>query len=164
MLEWGAFWPISRMTLLNNNLWLSLPAERVSTPAKAAEGSYPPYNIELSPEDARGPEVLRITLAVAGFGHEDLDVLVEDGELRAPSATRPRRTISTAALPHESLSGPSRWPTASKFARPSCTRAFWPSSSNGQIERSASSRSESRRSVEFAFHLESQRLSTRNRS
>jgi HSP20 family molecular chaperone IbpA len=76
------------MTLLNNNLWLSLPAERVSTPAKAAEGSYPPYNIELSPEDARGPEVLRITRAVAGFGHEDLDVLVEDGELRIRGAKR----------------------------------------------------------------------------
>jgi len=41
---------------------------------KAADG-YPPYNIELS------GEALRITLAVAGFRLEDLEVSVEDGEL-----------------------------------------------------------------------------------
>ena len=76
------------MTLLDNNLWLSLSAERLGTPAKKAEGGYPPYNIELSPEDARGPEVLRITLAVAGFGREELDILVEDGELRIRGAKR----------------------------------------------------------------------------
>lgn len=69
------------MTLLDGNLWLSLSAERLGAPTKPAEGSYPPYDIELLPEGERGPEVLRITLAVAGFGRDDLDVLVKDGEL-----------------------------------------------------------------------------------
>lgn len=88
LMEGGAFWPISRMTLLDNNLWLTLSAERLGTLATAAEGGYPPYNIELSPQDAVGPEVLRITLAVAGFGHEELDVLVEDCELRIRGVKR----------------------------------------------------------------------------
>lgn len=41
----------------------------------SAEG-YPPYNIEQVGEDA-----LRITLAVAGFGMEDLSVAIEDNQL-----------------------------------------------------------------------------------
>src|SRR5262245_1657311 len=41
----------------------------------AAEG-YPPYNIEQT-----GEHRLRITLAVAGFGDEDLSVNVEDNQL-----------------------------------------------------------------------------------
>ena len=69
------------MTLLDGNPWLSLSVERLGAPAKATEGSYPPYNIELLPEGERGPEILRITLAVAGFGRDDLDVIVKDGEL-----------------------------------------------------------------------------------
>lgn len=69
------------MTLLDGNLWLSLSGGRAGAPTKPAEGGYPPYNIELLPEDDRGPEVLRITLAVAGFARDELDVTVEDGEL-----------------------------------------------------------------------------------
>jgi HSP20 family molecular chaperone IbpA len=76
------------MALLHGNLWLSVSAERFGTPAKATEGGYPPYNIELSPKDARGPELLRITLAVAGFGRDELDVIVEDGELMICGAKR----------------------------------------------------------------------------
>jgi HSP20 family molecular chaperone IbpA len=41
----------------------------------AAEG-YPPYNIEQT-----GEHRLRITLAVAGFGDDDLNVSVEDNQL-----------------------------------------------------------------------------------
>jgi len=72
---------MSRMTLMDGNLWLSLSAERLEAPAKGGEGGYPPYNIELLPETERGPEALRITLAVAGFALDELDVSVEDGEL-----------------------------------------------------------------------------------
>ncbi|HUU66852.1 MAG TPA: Hsp20 family protein [Methyloceanibacter sp.] len=72
---------MSRMAFLDGNLWLTLSGQRLDAPAKAAEGGYPPYNIELLPEDDRGPEALRITLAVAGFGLDELDVSVEDGEL-----------------------------------------------------------------------------------
>lgn len=48
---------------------------------KAAGNGYPPYNIERLPAtDDRG-DVLRITLAVAGFSSDELDVTVEDKEL-----------------------------------------------------------------------------------
>ena len=48
--------------------------------AKAADG-YPPYNIErMGREDGR-PERLRITLAVAGFAREELDVTIEESQL-----------------------------------------------------------------------------------
>ena len=47
---------------------------------KAADG-YPPYNIERLARDERDPERLRITLAVAGFTLDQLDVSVEDNQL-----------------------------------------------------------------------------------
>jgi HSP20 family molecular chaperone IbpA len=69
---------MSRMTLLDGNLWLSLSPQRAeSGAAKAGEAGYPPYNIELLGEG----EALRITLAVAGFRLEELEVSIEDGEL-----------------------------------------------------------------------------------
>ena len=48
--------------------------------AKAADG-YPPYNIERLARDDRNPERLRITLAVAGFTLDQLEVAVEEKEL-----------------------------------------------------------------------------------
>jgi HSP20 family molecular chaperone IbpA len=81
-----AFRRASRMALFDGNLWLTLSADRVGAPAKAADGGYPPYNIELLPEGHRGPEALRITLAVAGFALDELDVSVEDGELTVRGA------------------------------------------------------------------------------
>ncbi|MBM3527463.1 MAG: Hsp20 family protein [Alphaproteobacteria bacterium] len=48
--------------------------------AKAADG-YPPYNIERLAPDENNPERLRITLAVAGFTSEQLEVTVEEKEL-----------------------------------------------------------------------------------
>jgi HSP20 family molecular chaperone IbpA len=48
--------------------------------AKAADG-YPPYNIERLPRDADAPERLRITLAVAGFTRDQLDVTIEENQL-----------------------------------------------------------------------------------
>jgi HSP20 family molecular chaperone IbpA len=44
--------------------------------AKAAAESYPPYNVE-----DRGEGGLRITLAVAGFSPDQLEVTVEDRQL-----------------------------------------------------------------------------------
>ena len=43
---------------------------------KAAGDGYPPYNIEES-----GPDRLKITLAVAGFGREELGITVEENQL-----------------------------------------------------------------------------------
>jgi HSP20 family molecular chaperone IbpA len=48
--------------------------------AKAADG-YPPYNIERLARDAENPERLRITLAVAGFTRDQLEVTVEESQL-----------------------------------------------------------------------------------
>lgn len=47
---------------------------------KAADG-YPPYNIERVPRDRNCPERLRITLAIAGFTRDQLDVTVEENQL-----------------------------------------------------------------------------------
>lgn len=48
--------------------------------AKAADG-YPPYNIERIARSGSVPERLRITLAIAGFRREEVDVTVEENEL-----------------------------------------------------------------------------------
>jgi HSP20 family molecular chaperone IbpA len=48
--------------------------------AKGADG-YPPYNIERLARNGQSPERLRITLAVAGFTREQLDVTVEENQL-----------------------------------------------------------------------------------
>lgn len=48
--------------------------------AKGSDG-YPPYNIERLALDAHKPERLRITLAVAGFTRDQLDVTIEENQL-----------------------------------------------------------------------------------
>jgi HSP20 family molecular chaperone IbpA len=48
--------------------------------AKGADG-YPPYNIERLALDGQNPERLRITLAVAGFTRDQLDVSIEESQL-----------------------------------------------------------------------------------
>ena len=48
--------------------------------AKAADG-YPPYNIERLAREAQKPERLRITLAVAGFTRNQLEVTIEENQL-----------------------------------------------------------------------------------
>src|SRR3954470_14714782 len=52
--------------------------DRVS---KAANDGYPPYNIERLPRTESEPERLRITLAVAGFTRDQLDVMLEESQL-----------------------------------------------------------------------------------
>ena len=48
--------------------------------AKGADG-YPPYNIERIAREDGYPERLRITLAVAGFTRDQLDVSIEESQL-----------------------------------------------------------------------------------
>jgi len=69
---------MSRMPIFNSPLLLGFDHfERVlDRVAKASADGYPPYNIE-----QLGEEQLRITLAVAGFSMEDLDVAIEDNQL-----------------------------------------------------------------------------------
>ena len=73
---------MSRMTFLDTNVWLGLTAPRMpSSAGKTADGGYPSYNIELLADSEGAAEALRITLAVAGFGEDDLEVSLEGGEL-----------------------------------------------------------------------------------
>jgi HSP20 family molecular chaperone IbpA len=69
---------MSRMTILDGSLWLSLAAERDPRGAAKGGAGYPPYNIELMGD---GDTAVRITLAVAGFKPEELEVSVEEGAL-----------------------------------------------------------------------------------
>lgn len=52
--------------------------ERVT---RTASDGYPPYNIERIARAADSPERLRITLAVAGFTRDQLDVTLEESQL-----------------------------------------------------------------------------------
>ena len=49
--------------------------------AKTGGDGYPPYNIERLPRTEHAPERLRITLAVAGFGQDQLEVTLEESQL-----------------------------------------------------------------------------------
>ena len=49
--------------------------------AKAAGDGYPPYNIERLPRSESQPERLRITLAVAGFTQDQLEITLEENQL-----------------------------------------------------------------------------------
>lgn len=75
---------MSRMTPFTSPLLLGFDAmektlERI---AKGNDG-YPPYNIERLRADGEdgSPERLRITLAVAGFSEEELEVTTEENQL-----------------------------------------------------------------------------------
>lgn len=74
---------MSRLALLDGNLWLGLSAgeAQLLRTGKAAEGGYPPYNIEIVPARETSAEALRITIAVAGFKAEELEINVEHGQL-----------------------------------------------------------------------------------
>ena len=62
--------------------------------SKSAGDGYPPYNIERLANNGDNGDVLRITLAVAGFSDDELDVSVEENELviRGRQKDEPTRT------------------------------------------------------------------------
>lgn len=75
-----------RVSLLNSPLLLGFDEfertlERIS---KAPAEGYPPYNIERT-----GDESLRITLAVAGFEIDDLEIQLEDNQLTVRGRQQP---------------------------------------------------------------------------
>jgi len=49
--------------------------------SKAASDGYPPYNIERIAGNGAAPERLRITLAVAGFAQDQVEVTQEENQL-----------------------------------------------------------------------------------
>ncbi len=69
---------MTRVSLFNSPLLLGFDhIERVlDSVSKASADGYPPYNIEQLSETA-----LRITLAVAGFAEDEMEITVEDNQL-----------------------------------------------------------------------------------
>ncbi|MCX7325440.1 MAG: Hsp20 family protein [Hyphomicrobiales bacterium] len=49
--------------------------------AKTTSDGYPPYNIERMNRTENEPDRLRITLAVAGFTRDQLDITIEENQL-----------------------------------------------------------------------------------
>ncbi|MBI1385420.1 MAG: Hsp20 family protein [Rhizobiales bacterium] len=86
---------MSRMSILNSPLLLGFDdIERlVERVGKGADG-YPPYNIERLERREGRAERLRITLAVAGFTREQLEITLEDNQLliRGRQEDEPERT------------------------------------------------------------------------
>lgn len=69
---------MSRMSVFNSPLLLGFEhfERMLDRASKTSAEGYPPYNIEQN-----GENILRITLAVAGFSMDDLNVAVEDNQL-----------------------------------------------------------------------------------
>jgi HSP20 family molecular chaperone IbpA len=74
---------MSRLSLLSNPLLLGFDEiERlIDRASKGAGDGYPPYNVERIAAANGAGELLRITLAVAGFTREDLEITLEDSQL-----------------------------------------------------------------------------------
>ena len=75
---------MTRVTPFASPLLLGFDAmEKTLERLSKINDGYPPYNIErLRPDSVTGePDRLRITLAVAGFAEEDLDVTTEENQL-----------------------------------------------------------------------------------
>jgi len=73
---------MSRMTTFSSPLLLGFESmeKTLERLAKSADG-YPPYNIERIRGQEGSGDRLRITLAVAGFSEDELDVSVEENQL-----------------------------------------------------------------------------------
>ncbi len=69
---------MTRLSLFNSPLLLGFDhfERTLDRIAKSGAEGYPPYNIEQIGDDR-----LRITLAVAGFGLDDLEIQIEDNQL-----------------------------------------------------------------------------------
>ncbi|KKJ77963.1 heat-shock protein Hsp20 [Kiloniella litopenaei] len=69
---------MSRLSLFNSPLMLGFEQfeQAVDMISKTASDGYPPYNVEKVSENK-----IRITLAVAGFSQEDMQVQIENNQL-----------------------------------------------------------------------------------
>jgi HSP20 family molecular chaperone IbpA len=68
--------------------------ERVVGRARKGGDGYPPYNVERFPKTEDRDELYRVTIAVAGFTADDLEVTIADNQLviRGRQAEEPGRT------------------------------------------------------------------------
>jgi len=71
------------MSLLSSPMLLGFEEiERlIDRAGKGSGDGYPPYNIERIARDGERSEILRITLAVAGFARDQLEITIEDNQL-----------------------------------------------------------------------------------
>jgi HSP20 family molecular chaperone IbpA len=74
---------MSRISLLSSPMMLGFEEiERlIDRAGKSATDGYPPYNIERVARTNEQRELLRITLAVAGFTRDQLEITLEDNQL-----------------------------------------------------------------------------------
>lgn len=74
---------MTRMSMLSSPLLLGFEEiERlIDRAGKGAGDGYPPYNIERIAKDETRGELLRITLAVAGFTRDEIEITLEDRQL-----------------------------------------------------------------------------------
>ena len=74
---------MARMTQFNSPFLLGFDQiEQLLDRVTRSSDGYPPYNVEqLSADEGRNADLLRITLAVAGFSRDELSVTVEDNQL-----------------------------------------------------------------------------------
>jgi HSP20 family molecular chaperone IbpA len=68
--------------------------------ARAAADSYPPYNVE-----QRGERSVRISLAVAGFGPDDLMITLEGRQLTIAGKREPMPDQAEQAFLHRGIAG-----------------------------------------------------------
>jgi len=83
-----------RVTALTSPLMLGFDdLERaLDRVAKTGTDGYPPYNIERIAPDGGEPEKLRITLAVAGFTEDQIEVTIEENQLLIRGRQREEKT------------------------------------------------------------------------
>ena len=74
---------MSRIPSLNSPFLLGFDAiERaLDRVTRTSADGYPPYNIERLVAGSDGPERLRITLAVAGFTRDQLEITLEESQI-----------------------------------------------------------------------------------
>lgn len=60
--------------------------------AKTGADGYPPYNIERIAAADSGPEKLRITLAIAGFSRDQVEITLEGNQLMIRGRQREEKT------------------------------------------------------------------------
>jgi HSP20 family molecular chaperone IbpA len=94
-------------------------ADMLSNAQRVDTNGYPPYNIESLGEDR-----YRITMAVAGFGRDELDIVSEQNTLTVSGsksrafrgrARRRSRVPVSRALPTAASSAVSSWPITSRW-------------------------------------------------
>ena len=81
---------MSRISVFSSPLLLGFDeVERLLERAVKTSGEgYPPYNVERLAQPDGNPEILRITIAVAGFSRHDLEITIEDNQLNIRGRAR----------------------------------------------------------------------------